>query len=270
MPAPDRLARVPPDATAGLTDTHCHLDLEEFDSDRAAALTRARRAGVVRILMPALNLAGSRKAARIARSDPLLRFAAGVHPHESGSFDDRILAELRTTARDEGAAAIGEIGLDYFRDLAPRDRQKAAFRAQLALAVELGLPAVIHIRDAGADAFAILSEFAPGLRGVWHSFTGDPLLAERAAALGLYFGISGPLTYPGSDRLRAALRALPADRILLETDSPYLPPQGNRGKRNEPALVREVALAAAAQLGLDASAFAETARGNAARLFHWE
>jgi TatD DNase family protein len=265
-----RPARVPPGAIAGLTDTHCHLDLAAFDSDRAQALERARRAGVGRILIPALDLEGSRRAARIARSDPMLRFAAGVHPHESAAFDDRVLAGLRRVARDEGAAAIGETGLDYFRDRAPRDRQLAAFRAQIALALELGLPVVVHVRDARDDALAVLGEFGPGVRGVLHAFTGDPLLAERALPLGWYFGIGGPLTYPGSDRLRETLRGLPAERILLETDAPYLPPQSSRGRRNEPALVRETALRAAAERGLEPEALAEITRRNAGVLFAWE
>jgi TatD DNase family protein len=270
MPPVDRPARVPPDSLPGLTDTHCHLDLPAFDGDRPAVLDRARRAGIVRILVPGLDLKSSRRAAEIARGDPMLHFAAGVHAHESGSCDDRTLAALRSLARDEGAAAIGEFGLDYFRNLAPRDRQREAFRAQLALAGELGLPAVIHVRESQEDALAILSEFTGKVCGVWHAFSGDEQAAGRAAEMGFYFGIAGPLTYPRSDRLRTALRAMPADRILLETDAPYLPPQSNRGNRNEPALILETARAAAAQRGMDPSDLVRSARSNANRLFAWE
>jgi TatD DNase family protein len=270
MSPAERLARVPPAGWPGLTDTHCHLDLPAFDSDRAQVLERARRAGVVRILIPGIDLAGSRRAAQIARADPMLRFAPGIHAHESGSFDDQTLAELRKLALNEGAAAIGETGLDYFRDLAPRDRQQAAFRAQLDLARELNLPAVVHIRDAREDALAILAEYAGKVRGVLHAFSGDPLAGGQAAALGFYFGIAGPLTYPKSDILRETFRTLPEDRILLETDSPYLPPEGNRGKRNEPALVAVTAAKAAGERGWRTADLVETARRNANLLFGWE
>ncbi len=270
MPPSDRFARVPLEFLPGLTDTHCHLNLPAFDADRAQVLERARRAGLERILIPGIDLPGSARAARIARSDPMLSFAPGIHPHESGTFDDQALAELRRLARDEGARAIGETGLDYFRDLAPRDRQRGAFRAQLALAEELGLPAIVHVRDAQADALAILEEFSGRVRGVLHAYSGDPLLAQKAAELGFYFGIAGPLTYAGSEALRAAVRALPPDRILLETDAPYLPPEGNRGTRNEPALVLAVARRAASERGIDVREMADLARRNANLLFAWE
>jgi TatD DNase family protein len=233
-------------------------------------IDRARRAGLVRILIPGIDLESSRRAAELARSDPMLRFAAGVHPHESGGFDDRVLAEIRKLARDEGAAAIGETGLDYFRDLAPRIRQQEAFRAQIALACELGLPVIVHIRDAQEDALAILSGFSGKTRGVLHAFSGDAHVAGQAGRMGFFFGIAGPLTYPKAERLRGALRALPEDRILLETDAPYLPPEGNRGKRNEPALVLEIARTAALQRRMEPPLLAEIARRNANLLFSWE
>lgn len=270
MPSANPPALIPPDFLPGLTDTHCHLDLPAFDADRPQALERARRAGLVRILVPGIDLESSRRAAQLARADPMVRFAAGIHAHESESADADSLAALRVLARDEGATAIGEIGLDYFRDLAPRRRQQAAFREQIALGCELGLPVVFHIRDSQEDALAILSEFAGRVRGVWHAFSGDAAAARRAADMGFFFGIAGPLTYPASDRLREALRVLPEDRILLETDSPYLPPQGNRGKRNEPALIPVIARAAAAQRRMDPPDFVRLTRRNANLLFAWE
>jgi TatD DNase family protein len=270
MTPSDRLARIPPDSLPGLIDTHCHLNLPAFDSDRTQVLDRARRAGLARILIPGIDLPGSLRAAQLARTDPILCFAPGVHPHESGTFDDAARTELRRLARDGGARAIGETGLDYFRDLAPRDRQREAFRAQLALAEELGLPAIVHIREAQADALAILAEFAGRVRGVLHAFSGDPSLAEKAAGMGYFFGIAGPLTYPRSEGLRAALRALPRDRILLETDSPYLPPEGNRGARNEPSLLPAVARRAAAECGIEPQELVDLTRRNAAELFGLE
>lgn len=260
----------PPDAVAGLTDTHCHLDLPAFDSDRPQVLDRARRAGLMRILVPGIDVEGSRRAARLARTDPMLYFAAGVHPHGSSSVDRAALDALRTLARDEGAAAIGEIGLDYFRDLSPREDQRRAFREQIGMACELGLPVVFHVRQSQEDALAILAEFAGSVRGVWHAFSGNRDAAERAAAMGFHFGIAGPLTYPGAGYLREALQAIPEDRILLETDSPYLPPQGRRGQRNEPAMVLEVARAAACERRTDIRMLAQTARCNADFLFAWE
>jgi TatD DNase family protein len=270
MPHAERTASVPPVSLPGLTDTHCHLDLPEYDADRTEVLQRARRAGVVRILIAGIDVPGSRRAAQLARSDPMLRFAPGVHPNESGTFDDRTLAELRALARDEGAAAIGETGLDYFRNGAPRDRQQAAFRAQLEAARELGLPVIVHIRDARDDALAILAEFRGQVRGVLHAFSGDPAIAEKAAGMGFYFGIAGPLTYRSAAGLRTAFRALLADRILLETDAPFLPPEGNRGRRNEPALVSQVAIRAAEERGMRVPDFVNLARQNAQRLFDWE
>jgi TatD DNase family protein len=270
VPSSDRLASVPDDSLPGLTDTHCHLDLPAFDADRGEMMERARRAGLVRILIPGLDLPSSRRAADLAHSDPMLRFAPGVHPHESGGFTNRVLDELRILARAPGAVAIGEIGLDYYRNLAPRVQQQEAFRAQLSLARELGLPAIVHIREAEEDALAILSAAGNGLRGVLHAFSGNPLLAERVPEMGFYFGIGGPITYPGSARLREIFRALPRERILLETDAPYLPPEGNRGKRNEPALVLAVARTAAREWNQDAGELVQTARHNANNLFAWE
>jgi TatD DNase family protein len=270
VPSSDRAAFLSDDSLPGLTDTHCHLDLPEYDADRGAVMERARRAGLVRILVPGLDLAGSRRAAELARSDPMLRFAPGVHPHGSGGFNPRVLDELRALAHAPGAVAIGEIGLDYYRNLAPRNLQQEAFRAQLDLARELGLPVIVHIREAEEDALAIIAETAGGVRGVLHAFSGDHTLAERMGEMGFYFGIGGPLTYPGASRLRGVFRTLPPDRILLETDAPYLPPEGNRGKRNEPALVLAVARKAAEELGREADELARTARRNANNLFAWE
>jgi TatD DNase family protein len=270
VPTRERAAFLSDDSLPGLTDTHCHLDLPEYDADRGAVLERARRAGLVRILVPGLDLAGSRRAAELAQFDPMVRFAPGVHPHGSGGFSAQILDELRALARAPGAVAIGEIGLDYYRNLAPRDLQQEAFRAQLALACEFGLPVIVHIREAEEDALTILSAAGSGLRGVLHAFSGNRTLAERLGEMGFYFGIGGPLTYPGAARLREVFRSLPRDRILLETDAPYLPPEGNRGKRNEPALVLAVARKAAEEREVEAAELTRSARRNANNLFAWE
>lgn len=269
-PRPMQPAVVPPGTLSGLTDTHCHLDMAAFADDRQPALARAAQAGLVRMLVPGIDLPSSRRAMELARGNPLLRFAVGVHPHDSESFHAETLRQLHQLATEGNAAAIGEIGLDYFRDLAPRARQREAFQAQLALACELGLPALIHIRDAADDALAILAEAGSRLRGVLHAFSGEPETATRALAMGLYLGAAGPVTYPKADRLRDILRAAPPDRILLETDSPYLPPQGHRGRRNEPALVGIITRQLAADRGIDPAEWAAHTRANANTLFHWE
>jgi TatD DNase family protein len=259
----------PAGALPGLTDTHCHLDHADYAADFPAVVDRAKAAGLARILIPGTDLASSRRGATLAAEDAILRFAAGVHPHDSESFDAGALAALEILARN-GAVAIGEIGLDYYRDLSPRPRQREAFRAQLELALRLGLPVIVHIRDAWEDALAMLADCGKGLRGVLHAFSGDGALAERALALGLYLGAAGPVTYRKSDALREALKTCPQDKILLETDGPYLPPEGFRGKRNEPAYVAVTARRLAGIRGLEPSQLAALARANAAELFSWE
>ncbi len=263
-------AVVPAESLPGLTDTHCHLNVAQFADDLRLTLDRARLAGLVRILVPGIDLPSSRLAAQLAKEHAMVRFAAGVHAHEAESFGQAALRELRRLATEEGAAAIGETGLDYFRGLSPRPRQRDAFRAQVELARELDLPVIVHIREAADDALAILEQAGSGLRGVLHAFSADRQTAERALAAGFFLGAAGPLTYPGADRLREVFRAAPPDRILLETDSPYLPPQEFRGRRNEPALVREVAIRLARERGIDPEKLAAQTRANATTLFHWE
>lgn len=252
-----------------LVDTHCHLDLYHFEADREAVLARAREAGVGRILIPGIDLAQSRCVLALAEQYPELRAAVGVHPNDAQSFGESALAELRELARHPKVDAIGEIGIDLYWKIAPLEKQHDAFRAQLQLAAELNKPVIIHDRDAHADVMSMLRDHAPPAGVVLHSFSGDVAMAEEAARLGFYLGVDGPLTYKKNDGLRAIFAAAPLDRILIETDAPYLPPQQRRGARNEPAYVRWVAekLAEARGLALDDVARATTA--NAARLFRW-
>jgi TatD DNase family protein len=261
-------AELPP--ITGLTDTHCHLNLAAFAGDLESVLDRAARAGLVRMLVPGIDPESSRRAAELAAKQPMLSFAAGVHPHETESFTPETLQAIRKVAEENGAAAIGEIGLDYYRDLAPRACQREAFRAQIDLAMELRLPVIIHIREAADDALAILAESGPELRGVWHAFSGELAEAERALELGLHLGAAGPVTYPKAGALREILLMASPDRILLETDAPYLPPQGFRGKRNEPARVNLIARRLADDRGIDPELWAAQTRANAQNLFHWE
>jgi TatD DNase family protein len=253
-----------------LTDTHCHLDLEQFDRDRDEVVERARQAGVGRILVPATDLASSRRAIALAERYSEVRAAVGVYPNEAADFSAESLAELRDLAQHPKVDAIGEIGLDLHWRTVPLDIQRQAFRAQLELAAEIGRPVIIHDREAHAEVMAALRAVPQTGGTVLHSFSGDAEMAHEAEAAGWCLGVDGPLTYKKNDALRAIFAAAPLDRILIETDAPYLTPQARRGSRNEPAFVAFVAerLAEVRRVGLEQIAAATTA--NAARLFGWE
>jgi TatD DNase family protein len=195
-----------------LTDTHCHLDWRAYDDDREAVIERAVAAGVRRMITIGIDLATSRTAVALAARYPAVYAAVGVHPNDCAGLDDAALAELRALAHAPKVVALGEIGLDYYWHKVAPDEQERAFRAQLALAAELGLPVIIHNRDATEDCLAVLAEWAGGLapdapRGVLHSFSADWPAAERALALGFYLGISGPITFKKADTLRAVVAA---------------------------------------------------------------
>ena len=265
-----------------LVDTHCHLNFARYDHDRADVLQRARRAGVQRIIIPAIDLPSCRQALALAENDPALFVAIGVHPNSSGDFEATALNELRALAQAPAAVAIGEIGLDYHWDKSPKQTQWRAFEAQLALASELALPAIIHTRDGRADAgtsasddlLAILENWAPaapaklqGRLGVLHSFSASGEVAERALALGFYLGFTGPITFKQADDLRQVASLAPPDRILIETDGPFLAPQPRRGRRNEPAFVRYVNDKLAELQQTSPAAMARQTTLNAERLF---
>jgi TatD DNase family protein len=235
-----------------MVDSHCHLADEAFVSDLNAVIDRARVAGVTRALciLAAENEAEAERAAPLTPKWPELRYGVGVHPHQAGAFGGREgdAAELvrSAIAANPEARAVGEIGLDYHYDFAPRDVQRAVFRHQLRLAQELGLPIVIHTREAEDDTIAILEEESGGhVRGVMHCFTGTRRLAEQALALGMHISFAGIVTFPKGANVREVVPLVPADRLLCETDSPYLAPVPYRGKRNEPAWVVRVAEALA-------------------------
>ena len=251
-------------------DTHCHLDLDVFGDDRDAVLQRAREAGVSRMLVPATDLASSRRAVALADQHSELRAAVGVHPNEAIDFTAETLAELRDLAQHPKVDAIGEIGIDLYWQTVALDKQQHAFRAQLELASELDRPAIIHDREAHSEVMAGLRQVRPSAGVVLHAFSGDETLAGEALEAGFYLGVDGPLTYKKNEMLRAVFRTAPLDRILIETDAPYLTPQARRGARNEPAFVRYVAekLAEVRASTLEMMAAATTA--NAARLFRWE
>lgn len=247
-----------------LFDTHAHLDFPQFREDRAAVLQRLREEHVA-VLNVGADLRSSAASLELARTHPFVFAACGVHPHDAKTFSPEAERELENLLR-AGAVAVGECGLDFYRDLSPRDAQIRAFRAQLRLARKLDLPVVLHERAAWETFIQVLQEESP-LRGVVHAFSGDEARAREVVALGLHLGIGGPLTYPKNDALRRAVRAVPLDRIVLETDAPYLPPEPFRGKRNDPGNVRLVAERLAALRGTPVTELAEAAWASACRLF---
>jgi TatD DNase family protein len=234
-----------------LIDTHAHLDMPEFSADLPAVLDAARAAGIIHIVSASIDLASLRRNLEIAGANPgFVTTTAGVHPHDSAAVTAQEWEELARLAADPRVVAIGETGLDYHRDRAPRDRQAELFARHIALARTLGKPLVVHSRDAAADTFAILErERAGEIGGVLHCFSGTREDGERGLALGFLLSLAGPLTYPRSTLPQAA-RALPIEKMVIETDAPFLAPQTRRGKRNEPAFVAETAAALAAIKGL--------------------
>jgi TatD DNase family protein len=250
-----------------LVDTHAHLDMEQFDGDRAQALQRASEAGVEWLVDVGADLAGSRRAVDLAGNEPRIWAAVGIHPHDAATLTPEALAELTDLAQRPRVVAIGEIGLDYYRDLSPRTLQQEAFATQLDLARRLHLPVIVHNRDAHADTLSLLRAAGGGLRGVMHCFSGDLELARQVLDLGLHLGLAGPLTYPKATCLAEVARWAPMDRLLVETDCPYLAPQPCRGRRNEPAYVRWVAERLAELRGCPFTVVAQATSANAAALF---
>jgi TatD DNase family protein len=250
-----------------LVDTHCHLNLPHFDADCDEVVARALAAGVTQVIVPGTDLPTSRRAVTLAEHYPAVWAAVGVHPNDAVSFSPGDLAELRALAAHPRVVAIGEIGLDLYWKTLPLEQQRAVFIAQLQLAAELGKPVIVHDREAHAAVMEALRAHRPPAGAVLHAFSGDGAMAKAAAADEFYLGVDGPLTYKNNQALRAIFAAVPLERILLETDAPYLTPRPYRGRRNEPAYVRHVAetLAEIRHMTLEEVAQATTA--NAARLF---
>ena len=214
-------------------DTHAHLDDAAFDEDRDEVLLGLRQNGVSCVLDPGCDPESSRKAAALAEREDWIWFAAGIHPEELKSYTAEGLDEIAALLAHPKCRAIGEIGLDYYWDDSRKEEQKQLFHAQLSLARERDLPVVIHDREAHGDCFAIVRQY-PGLRGVFHCYSGSPEMAEEQLRMGWYLGFDGPITYKNAKKALEVLRICPEDRILVETDSPYLAPVPKRGKRNDP------------------------------------
>jgi TatD DNase family protein len=242
-----------------LVDSHCHLDDEKFDADRAQVIERALAAGVE--TMMAIGTGGELDVAiQQAERYPFIYATIGVHPHDAAKATPDTFARMRDLAAHPKVLAIGEIGLDYHYDFSPRDVQRSVFERQLELAAEFGKPIVIHTREAWADTMAQVTSLPHG--GIMHCFTGDAVQAQEALKLGFHLSFGGVLTFPKAESLREAARIVPEDRLLVETDCPYLAPVPHRGKRNEPAFVVDTARRLAEVRGVTPDAIAECTTRN--------
>jgi TatD DNase family protein len=253
--------------TPPLIDSHCHLDDKQFDADRAEVIARARESGVERMLAigtgdgpPDLE-AGL----RLARQHPFMYATVGVHPHNAAKATPETFAALESLAGEPKVLAVGEIGLDYHYDFSPRDVQREAFIAQMELAARAGKPIVIHTREAWDDTLRLLREHWHGA-GVMHCFSGGAAEARQALDLGFHLAFGGVLTFPKADNVREAARIAPEDRLLVETDAPYLAPVPKRGKRNEPAFLVETVRRLAEVRGVAPEQIAEVTTRNFERL----
>lgn len=250
-----------------LVDAHCHLGDEAFDGDRDAVRARARTAGVGHVVVIGDRVTTSRDALALAQGDPALSATAGIHPHQATDWTPEARTALTELLGHAEVVAVGETGLDYHYDHAPRAAQVESFEGQLALAETVRKPVVVHAREADADVAQVLRAWAPRLPAVvLHSFSSGPELFAAGMEIGAYFSFSGMITFKRWEHARY-LTACPADRLLVETDAPYLAPVPHRGSRNEPAFVRETAQALAQARGVTLEALAPVLAANAARVF---
>lgn len=261
-------------------ETHAHLDSRRFDVDRDETIGRAMSRGIAQIVTVGANLPSSRAAVKLAERYPRIYATVGVHPHDAGSVGAATIDALRELACHPKVVAIGEIGLDFYRDYTPHDVQISAFKGQLALATELSKPVIVHIRDRVGEwgayeaALAILRAWLKGLPpsagavpGVLHCYSGNLDLAQKALELGFFLGVDGPVTYPNATALRSTVAQLPLGRLLLETDCPFLSPQAQRGRRNEPAYIPYIAEQVARLHGVSVGQVARATSANARQLF---
>jgi TatD DNase family protein len=249
-----------------LIDSHAHLEMKEFNPDREDVIERARQAGVGYIITVGTNLALSRKALSLARKHENIYATVGVHPHDVARTDNKTFDDLSEIARDPKVVAYGEIGLDFFRNISPREKQIEMFSRQLELAVQLKLPVIIHDRDAHEQTLRMVKA-SSARRGVFHCFSGDYSMARQCIDLGFYVSIPGVVTYDKAKTIQdVALRA-PLSSLLLETDAPYLTPEPHRGKRNEPSFIINTAKKVAQIKGLPWEEVADVTARNAINLF---
>ena len=254
-----------------LFDSHAHIDAKQFDHDRDLVIKRAQLNDISYIMNPGADFESSVNAVALAEKYDFIYAAVGVHPHDVETMDDQMLALLKTMAQKDKVKAIGEIGLDYYRDLSPRPLQKKWFVAQLRLAKSLNMPVIIHDRDANDDVLRILKEEQAFETGVlMHCFSGSKELARQYIALGAYISIAGPLTFKNARKTVEVVESVPLDRLMIETDSPYLTPEPFRGKRNESMYVKYVCQKMADIKGMPYEELAEITLNNAKAYFKIE
>lgn len=252
-----------------LIDSHCHLDFKDFDDDRGAVLARAKQAGVAMMLTISTKITEAEKIISLAESDDALVCSVGIHPHEAGREPETSAERLVEWAQHEKVVGIGETGLDYFYEHSPRDAQKRNFRAHIEACRISQLPLIVHARDADEDTANIIEEEMTNgdYPGLIHCFTAGPELAKRALDIGFYISISGIATFKNAVDLRETIKMVPLDRLLVETDAPFLAPVPHRGKRNEPSFVADTAAMLADLKGITVEELAATTTDNFFRLF---
>lgn len=262
-----------------LVDTHCHLNFDTFDTDRDLVVDRARKNGITKIIIPAIDIDTSKSAIKIAHIYPEVYVAVGIHPNQGNDWTKQSISELETLAHDQKVVAIGEIGLDYYRDHTPWEHQRFIFNEQLNLAAELGLPVIIHHRESSDDILRILQEWNKSLvksklelasrPGVLHSFSGNEHLAREIISINFKIGITGPVTFKKAQNLHFVVGVIPLEDLLVETDSPFLTPHPFRGKRNEPANVRIMAEKIANLKNTSIDTVASVTTASAGKIFRW-
>ncbi len=250
-----------------LIDTHCHLDFPEFDPDRPEVLKRAAEQGVNYVINIGSSLGGSINSVKLAKDYPNIFAVVGCHPHDSQDFSEQDLEAVRSLAKSDKVVAIGEIGLDYYRNLSPQENQRKTFVNLLRLAKELDLPVVIHSREAREDTLKIMDEEAVK-RAIVHCFGGDMIFLKACLERGYLVSFTCNVTYKKAQSVRDAVRFAPLERICLETDAPYLSPEGHRGKRNEPSFVRMLAVEVSKIKGLSPEEIARATTQNATTFFN--
>ena len=250
-----------------MIDSHAHLDEERFDEDRDELIKSLKENAISYVINPSSDMETSRRVVKLSNRYDNIFAAVGIHPHDAEGFKEEDLDELRELSKDERVVAIGEIGLDYYYDNSPREIQKEVFKKQLELAYELDLPVIIHTRDAMGDTYDILKEFEGRVRGVMHCYTGSIEMAEKFMKLGFYISIAGPVTFKNAVNVREMAKQIPLERLLIETDSPYLAPVPNRGKRNDPTNVRYVVDMLANLKEIQIDKIIEHSRENTVKLF---
>lgn len=251
-----------------LIDTHCHLDFKDFDNDRDSVIDRAAKAGVYRIINIGSSIEGTLRSVELAKKYEMVYATVGVHPHEARSVTDKVIDDFKSLAKESKIVAIGEVGLDYYRNLSPKEDQISAFRKFIRLARELDLPLVLHGREADREILEILKkEISAPVKGVMHCFSGDADFLKECLDLGLFVSFTCNLTFKNAKGLREAAKAVPPERLLLETDAPFLAPQAFRGQRNEPAYITYLVDEWTKIFGLSKEDIARITTHNANRLF---